>query len=159
MANFSFRQGFTYVAGINKPSIVSRNAMIGGVTDLGFRVLFAEECQKMPRFPFAVPGNCGDDWDWVGYAERTGPSQMVDVPGRVKWIQEIPKPQPPPPPGQPEPPPAPMPPSWSNPDPLEAGMPAIVGGTKTSTMPGSGSIWLPILLGSAGGYLLVRWLR
>ncbi len=152
MAEFHFRRGFTYVAGIDKPVVVSKSAIVEAVTDMGFRVLFADECSRMPSFPFRVPGKCDDEWDWVGYVERVGPSETIDVPGQVKWIQEVPKPLPPPQPGQPVPPP-PMPPTWSNPDPA----PAEPAATKTAAA--KGSIWLPIIIGGAAGILLVKLLR
>lgn len=158
MANFHFKQGFTYAAGVDKPMVLSKATVVEGITDLGFRVLFADECEVMPRFPFRVPGKCGDEWDWVGYAERTGPSQTIDVPGRVKWIQEIPRPRPAPLPGQPIPPPEPIPPSWINPDPSES-VPASITGSNGSTLGSKGSMVLPILIGSAAGILLVRWLK
>ena len=137
MAAFLFRHGFSYAAGIDKPFVLSESTIVEAVADLGFRVLFADECDRMPRFPFRVPGGCGDEWDWVGYAERTGPTKRLDVPDRVKWIQEIPKSQPvalPPPGEQPKPgpapaPSAPLPAPWKNPEnsPLKWFAPAALG--------------------------------
>ena len=131
MASFLFRQGLSYVAGVDKPFVISKATIVEAVTDLGFRVLFADDCEELPRFPFPVPSGCGEDWDWVGYAIRTAPTERVDVPDRVRWIQEVPAESKPPAgttPAKHEPRP-PLPPTWHNPAGKAGGwiVPAAVG--------------------------------
>lgn len=156
MSNFLFKQGYAYVAGVDKPAILSRSMIVNAVTDMGFRVLYADECERTPVFPFRVPGRCGDQWDWVGFAERTGPTKSIDVPSRVKWIQEIPKPQVAQPvPGQPAPAPVvePPPPVWESP---EARSAPTNGGTQQAAFGGSGNLLVPALIGAASGWFVVK---
>ena len=117
MANYPFKQGRSYIAGIDKPFVISASRIIKEATKLGFRVGYVDECEKLfaAGTPFRTPSRCGDDWDWIAFFTRTGPSQSIDVPGRVKWIVDSTSP-PQPRPGEPPPPVQPEPPPWVNPE-------------------------------------------
>lgn len=108
-----FEHGVTYIAGIDKPAIVSVSTIREAVADEGFQVLGVYTCDQIPSLPFAVPGKCGDEWDYIGIARRTGPSKWIDVPDRARWIVAIPPvtvtPSLPARPGEPPPPTAPGP--------------------------------------------------
>ena len=115
MAHYQFQQGYYYMAGVDKPWIIPVSTIVDEVEDMGFRVLSIGECEKWGmrgQMPFPTGGNtCGDEYDWIGLAERTGPDQVIDLPSQVKWIQGWPKPtQWPPQPPQPGEPPQPVPP-------------------------------------------------
>lgn len=156
MANFLFRQGYAYVAGVDKPVYVTKGMAVDAIEEMGFKVMFAEPCESAPRLPFQMPGKCGDEWDWLGGALRTGPDESIDVPDRVQWITEIPKPVPaqPPQPGQPAPPsPAQPPPqTWTNPEATKMVPP----GAPAKAATRSRSLVVPALVGGVVGYLVVR---
>lgn len=106
-----FAQGFSYVAGFDKPALLSIDTIRRYVEEEGFVVEGAWPCARIPGLPFAVPGHCGDNWDWIAIVRRTGPSRWLDVPDRVAWLVAVPPPQLPPPtrarPGEVPPPPQP----------------------------------------------------
>lgn len=104
-----FQTGVSYVAGFDKPAILSLSTIRRAVEGQGFAVLGVYECSSMPGLPFAVPGVCGDEWDYVALVKRTGAPKYIDVPDRVAWLVAIPPPGQPPPalarPGELPPPP------------------------------------------------------
>jgi hypothetical protein len=165
MANYTFRRGYWYMAGVDKPFIIPTSTIVSEVEDMGFRVITYGECEKWGvggRLPFPTGGNvCGDQYDWIGLAERIGPDQMIDLPSQVKWIQAWPGPSvvQPPHPGQqpvpaqpPEPyvaPPTPMDKSKSAPP--APGAPAAVAATEVDwRVPAA-------VAGGFGGLMLARW--
>lgn len=91
---YLFRHGYSYVAGFDKPAVVGITRIREEVEEEGFRVLMVRECREGEQLPFRVRGNCGDEWDWIGFVERRGPTRPIDVPDRVQWIVEVPPPQP-----------------------------------------------------------------
>lgn len=110
MTLYRFEQGYSYLAGIDKPALVPASTIIDAVTDEGFKVLFADECSRWATLPFATPTACGDWWDWLGFAYRWAPTKLIDVPDRVRWIQKVPHIAAPPQPLQPyQPQPATLP--------------------------------------------------
>lgn len=157
-----------YMAGVDKPFYVSTSMAIDGVEDMGFKVWVTGECDKwgmQGRMPFPTGGNvCGDQYDWVGLAERTGPDEVIDLPSQVKWVQGWPKPvpAPPPQPGQPAPPP-PSPPQPSEPPYIAPPTPMDKdNGTKPGEpqQAGVGDVdWrVPAaVVGGFGGLFLARW--
>jgi len=98
-----FRSRHSYLAGFDKPAVVSIRAIREAVEDRGFDVLAAWECETGPRLPFRTPAPCGDGWDWVAHLVRTGPDEQIDVPDRVRWIVDAT------PERAPAPPPSPLP--------------------------------------------------
>jgi hypothetical protein len=170
MANYQFRRGYYYMAGVDKPWFLSTSMIIDEVEDMGFRVLSVGECEKWGmrgQMPFPTGGNqCGDQYDWVGLAERVGPDEVIDLPSQVKWIQGWPKPAQwppqPPQPGEPPPPPQPppqppAPPYIAPPTPMEdKGNGAAPG--QAAVAPGDVDWRIPaVVAGAFGGLLLARW--
>lgn len=149
--NFTFQQGVYYAAGFDKPFIASASAVKEGVEAEGFQVLAAWECEGQPGMPFHTPGTCGDEWDWIAYIRRTGPTKTIDMPSQVKWVQAIPAlaVQP----GQPSPPP----PSELAPLPIvDTGNGAPANGDRFAAPTKASILWL--LVGGVGGYwLMTQW--
>lgn len=159
MSKYTFKQGRYYLAGVDRPTIIPISTLKSGIEDMGFHVISYDEAEKAGcgrSAGFTPPGKCGDDWDWIGVAQRTGPTQTLDIPDRVWWIYEYPDmtPRPPLPPGQAPPPPPPQQPVWSNPAPVAAA--AAVATTKSAVKL---SPLLPaVAVGSLFGLLMTRWL-
>jgi hypothetical protein len=161
MGTFTFKQGFTYIAGVDAPgglnplALISDETIIAEIEKMGFRVLLLADCEDYGggRFPFHTPGTCGDEWDRIGIAVRTGPTQAIEVDSRVKWIQEVEQAAPAPVPGQPAPQPtAPTQPSAWIPmahtyedEPERAAM-------------GAGGWLVAAVVGGIAGIFAVRWL-
>jgi len=103
MGQYTFQQGFSYVAAFDKPWIASSGMIKSGVEDQGFRVDAYYKCEKAPNFPFVPPSRarCGKDYDHVAVVTRTARTERIDVPKEVKWIVQVPKAQPSPPPKPP----------------------------------------------------------
>jgi len=172
MAKYPFKYGYYYMAGVDKPFIVSTDMIVDKVEDMGFKVWLIGECEKWGdrgRMPFPTNGTtCGDEYDWVGFVERLGPDTMIDLPSQVKWIRGWPSPkllpppqQPPPQSGPPSPWPTPQPPApqpqWEQPPPYvppaKTEEPIDVSGIKIGWQ-------LPaVAVGSIAGVLLARWWR
>lgn len=96
MYQYTFQQGYSYVAAFDKPFIASASMIKSGVEDQGFRVEAYYECEKSPTFPFVPPtrARCGKDYSHVAVVTRTARTERVDVPSQVKWIVQVPKEQP-----------------------------------------------------------------
>jgi hypothetical protein len=82
---YMFRAGRTYVAGVNKPAVLSVDTIAEAVEERGFGVVGIWEREQLPAFPFVLPPH-EDDWDYVGVAVRTGPDEAIEVPSRVRWL-------------------------------------------------------------------------
>lgn len=90
MALTLFRQGWSYLAGVEKPWYVPTGLAIDKVEAMGFKVLGVWDCATFPKLPVDTAGTtCGDDYNYVGLAQRTGPDGQVDLPDAVKWIVEF----------------------------------------------------------------------
>jgi len=174
MAAYRFQRGYYYMAGVDKPFYASVDMIIDGVEDMGFKVLLIGECEKwgdQGRMPFNTQGNvCGDQYDWVGMAERTGPDEVIDLPSQVKWLQGWPGPSlvpPAPAPGQPsvpaQPPPAPAPtyvaPTATTPGTEPSPAPQPGGEPQPAAVAPAGVDWrVPAAVaGGFGGLMLARW--
>lgn len=173
MANYQFRRGYWYMAGVDKPFYVSTAMAIDEVEDMGFKVITVGECEKWGlggRMPFPTGGNvCGDQYDWIGLAERTGPDQVIDLPSQVKWVQGWPGPSlapppQPPQPGQPAPPPQPpvlppAPPYTAPPTPMDKTNGTKPAGPAEAAVGAADVDWrVPAAVaGGFGGLLLARW--
>jgi hypothetical protein len=159
MANYTFRQGHYYMAGVDKPFYAPTGMIVDKVEEMGFKVLTYGECEKFGaggRLPFSTGGNaCGEQYDWIGLAERVGPDQMIDLPSEVKWIQGWSKtPTPAPQPGQPTQPQQPTEqPYTAPPTPMSKN-----GGSDMKAAAGDVDWRIPAaVLGGLGGLLLARW--
>lgn len=164
MPLYTFHQGRYYLAGIDKPLVVPTSTIVEAVNDMGFRVISygeAEEagCGRSPTF--TPPGRCGEDWDWMGLALRTGPTKTIEVPDRVWWIYEYQPmtPAPPPGPGVPPPPATPPQQGWVNPQPstptVEPPSTAAVGKAVKSAAAST----YALLVGGAIGLGMAWWYR
>ncbi len=147
-----FKQGYSYLVGVDRPMVVSLDTLKEGVEDEGFSVGNIWECEQAPPMPAPVPGTCGDEWDYIVAAKRVAPSAKLDIPGRVKWILELPPPkpavQPPPvqpPPGAPVQPPPPEPPQLIHVAQFEAEVPL-------------GPRLVAVAIGAAAGWAALSWL-
>lgn len=143
---FPFLAGHTYAAGFHKPWYASEGAVREAVTDEGFRVLYASECESVPGLPFHTPGTCGDEWNYIGLVERTGPDAVLDVPEEAKWIVDTT----PAAPGEPVRPPTPLQPE---PEPLAPGFPTPLPSPAGVAQARGTALWL--VAGAIGGYFLV----
>jgi hypothetical protein len=155
---FTFKQGLTYIAGVDKPmaaAFVSDSAIVSAIEEKGFRVILIDDCENIGggRFPFHTPGTCGDEWDTVGYVERIGPTATIELPSDVKWIQEIPGAAPAPVPGQP----APQPTAPTQPSAWIPMAHTYEDEPERAAMGGGG--WLVgAVVGGIAGIFAVRWL-
>jgi hypothetical protein len=144
---YRFVTGHAYAAGFDKPFVASESAIREAVEDKGFRVLYADECERTPVLPFHTPGTCDDEWDWIALVERTGPSTVLEVPDRVKWIIDTT----PAAPGEPVRPPTPLQPE---PEPLVVpGFPTPLPSPAGVAQARGTALWL--VAGAIGGYFLV----
>lgn len=105
-----FIHGMGYLAGFDYPMVVGLESLVEAVEEKGFVVYQVGDCKDWAPVLFPTPSRCGDTWDWIAHVARTGPTEELELPGRVKWIQEtwmMWDPAGPPPPAPPPPPPAP----------------------------------------------------
>lgn len=86
MASYHFIQGHNYFAGFDKPALISASTIREAVEAEGFEVVGDWACKEIPQLPVQVPGQCGQQWDWLALVRRTGPTQAVELPDRVKWV-------------------------------------------------------------------------
>lgn len=156
MGQYTFQQGFSYVAAFDKPWIASASMIKGGVEDQGFRVDAYYKCEKAPNFPFVPPSRarCGKEYDHVAVVTRTARTQRIDVPKEVKWIVQVPKAQPKPP--------APKPPSGTIPSSPSSG-PSISAQSSTPFTVAGGSDkevpqWVWAAAGGIGIIALLKFL-
>lgn len=86
-----FRKGYTYIAGVDKPGLLTVGLIVDGVEAQGFRVMGVWACDELPALPpiGGVVGTCGNDYDYIGIAERTEPDAEIDLPSAVVWIAEF----------------------------------------------------------------------
>lgn len=167
MAKYPFRYGYWYMAGVDKPFFIPTSTIISEVEDMGFRVITVGECEKwgmQGQMPFPTGGNvCGDQYDWIGLAERNSPDEVIDLPSQVKWIQGWPGPliAPAPQPGQPsDPMPEPVAPPYTAPP---APMDKESGTTPDGSGPAAAGVsaidwrWPAAVAGGFVGLLLVKW--
>ena len=86
MAFQLFQTGQAYMAGFDKPWFASLAAIREGVEKRGFQLLGDWPCKQFGPLPFATPSSCGGTWDYIALVRRTGPTEQIELPSRVKWV-------------------------------------------------------------------------
>lgn len=80
-----FQKGKRYVAGAQKPFIVSHARIKSWATDHGFTNVVIEARADLPggKVPFETSS---DDWDTLVAADHLGPDEVIDLPGEPAWV-------------------------------------------------------------------------
>lgn len=104
MTTQHFKTQTAYVAAIDWPTLLPESLARSAIEKEGWQVVQVDDCDEPNAVPYELPPGCGDTYDTIGTALRTGPDYTRDLPEEFVWVGEVgadgqPAPPRPPPPG------------------------------------------------------------